>query len=122
MAHEDAVLIRRFRDGDEEAFRILLERHAPAVQAQVGGWIPARVQRRVSIADVLQEARLIAFQRRAATGSSVSSEGRSRRWFADTTGPAAGPPAVRSRAASGLTRLSLREPCLHQVKPRSQGS
>ena len=65
MPHEEAVLIRRFREGDEEAFRILLERHVPAVQAQVGRLIPARIQRRVSVADVLQEARLVAFQRRA---------------------------------------------------------
>jgi RNA polymerase sigma-70 factor (ECF subfamily) len=79
MAGIDASLLRRFRDGDEEAFRTLLEQHAAGAQRYVGRWLPARLQRRVSVADVLQEARMVAFERR---GSFEDRGGDSfRNWF-----------------------------------------
>jgi len=65
MADGETGLLARFREGDEEAFRQLLERHVTAAQVHVGRWLPARLHRRVSVADVLQEARLVAFERRA---------------------------------------------------------
>ncbi len=103
MGHEDAMLIRRFRDGDEEAFRILLERCRPAVQTQVGQWMPSHIQRRVSVADVLQEARLVAFQRRA--DFEDRGDGSFRRWLLGI----ASYPKTRPRRNS-LSCLGLRLP------------
>jgi RNA polymerase sigma-70 factor (ECF subfamily) len=65
MADADTSLLARFRDGDEEAFRQLLDQHATGAHVHIGRWLPARLQRRVSVADVLQETRMVAFERRA---------------------------------------------------------
>ena len=61
----DRDLIRRYRDGDEEAFRVLIERHLPELQARIRQRLPARLERRVAVSDVLQEASLVAHRRRA---------------------------------------------------------
>jgi len=65
MADGEAGLLARFREGDEAAFEELLERHAAGAGQHIGRWLPARLHRRVSVADVLQEARMVAFERRA---------------------------------------------------------
>ena len=62
-AHSDATLVERVRGGDEEAFALLFDRYADAVGGRVEGWLPPQVRRKHSVADVLQEARIIAFQR-----------------------------------------------------------
>ena len=59
----DAVLIRRIEAGDEEAFGILFERYLVTLRGYVRQALPARLQARVSASDVLQETRLVAFDR-----------------------------------------------------------
>ncbi len=63
-ATDEAQLARSFREGDEEALRLLVKRHAGALQARASRWLGARIRRRMSAADLLQEAWLVAFQRR----------------------------------------------------------
>ena len=60
----DAALIRRFRDGDGDALGALFDRYERLLQARAQRWLPARLERKVSIADVIQETRIIAFDRR----------------------------------------------------------
>jgi len=52
------------RAGDESAFHRLFDRHVPALSARVRRMLPAAVQRKVSVADVVQEARIAAHGRR----------------------------------------------------------
>lgn len=59
----ESALVRRARDGDEEAFRKLFDRHADRVRGRIRGRLSPAVQRKVSLADVLQDAYLVAFQR-----------------------------------------------------------
>ena len=60
----ESELIRRFKTGDEEALRVLLDRCQCDVQARVERVMSNALQRRVSVADMLQEARIVAFKRR----------------------------------------------------------
>ncbi|MHC4973251.1 MAG: RNA polymerase sigma factor [Planctomycetota bacterium] len=46
----------RVRAGDEEAFRKLFERHAPALRARIRTQLPAAIKRKVSASDVIQVA------------------------------------------------------------------
>jgi RNA polymerase sigma-70 factor (ECF subfamily) len=62
---EQVALLRRFRDGDEAAFRILFEGHAGALSERIRRGLPAPLRRRLAVSDVLQEAHLAAFQHRA---------------------------------------------------------
>ncbi len=58
----DEALIRRVRDDrDERAFETLFERHAADLAARVRRILSPALRRRVSVADVLQEARITAF-------------------------------------------------------------
>ena len=59
----DVALLERIRAGDEDAFRALFERHLPELSARIDRWLPARVRRKVSVSDVLQEAQIVAFRR-----------------------------------------------------------
>jgi RNA polymerase sigma-70 factor (ECF subfamily) len=59
----DEALIHRIRDGDQDAFRVLFDRYVDALRAKVRQALPARVRRKVSVSDVLQEARIIALRR-----------------------------------------------------------
>jgi RNA polymerase sigma-70 factor (ECF subfamily) len=60
----DEALIRKFREEkDERAFETLFERHAADLEARIRHVLPPAVRRRVSVADVLQEARITAFAR-----------------------------------------------------------
>ena len=58
----DAALVERVRSGDASAFGVLFDRHADAVRGRVYGWLPARIRRKHSVADVVQEARIFALQ------------------------------------------------------------
>jgi RNA polymerase sigma-70 factor (ECF subfamily) len=57
-------LIRRFREGDEEAFRELLERYGDVVAHRIQRMLPRAMRRRVTVQDVLQDACLAAYQHR----------------------------------------------------------
>jgi RNA polymerase sigma-70 factor (ECF subfamily) len=56
-------LVERARNGDSEAFDLLCKPCAPHLQALVPRLIPEYLQRRVSVADILQDAYLTAFRR-----------------------------------------------------------
>ena len=60
---KDEDYLRRIRDGDEEAFRILFERYAALLRARIRSRLSPALQRKVGVSDVLQEAYLTAFQR-----------------------------------------------------------
>ena len=67
--HTDgAELVRRFRAGDEHAFRELLARHEDRIVARIGRRLPNRLQRKVSVADVLQESLIAAYDGRDGLG------------------------------------------------------
>jgi RNA polymerase sigma-70 factor (ECF subfamily) len=56
----DEALIERMRAGDDEAFRALFERYAGVLSTRVRRIVPQRLDRKVSIADVVQEACIVA--------------------------------------------------------------
>jgi RNA polymerase sigma-70 factor (ECF subfamily) len=64
MSRDDLDLYARYRDGDEEALQRLFDRHAGAMRARVLRLVPRTILRRVSVADVLQEARIVAYRKR----------------------------------------------------------
>jgi RNA polymerase sigma factor (sigma-70 family) len=67
MAREEhESIIRRFRDGDHDAFRELVELHTPALQRRVKQKLGPAMRRKVSVTDVVQEAQLAAFENRKA--------------------------------------------------------
>jgi RNA polymerase sigma-70 factor (ECF subfamily) len=57
----DEALLDRARRGDEEAFRSLFDRHRGLLEARVRRLLPPRLSRKLSVADVVQEARLLTF-------------------------------------------------------------
>ena len=59
----DKDLLEQSRHGDREAYERLFERHADELRRYIGRWLPAELRRRVSVSDVLQEARIVAHQR-----------------------------------------------------------
>ncbi len=64
-------LICRFQDGDRDAFEALFSSHTPVLTSRILRGLPARLARRVSVEDVLQETRIVAFERhREFTGES----------------------------------------------------
>jgi len=65
MPDDGPDLCQRFRDGDESAFRSLVDNHEAALRARLAKSVPASLQRRISVADVLQETWMVAFRRRA---------------------------------------------------------
>jgi RNA polymerase sigma-70 factor (ECF subfamily) len=62
---DESELIRRFRDGDEEAFRVLFDRCRKDLEARVERRLAKALKRRLSVSDFIQEARITAFTRRA---------------------------------------------------------
>lgn len=60
---DDAALLTRARAGDAEALRALFDRHRGALEARIRRFLPRAVQRKVSVSDVVQEARILAFAR-----------------------------------------------------------
>ena len=59
----DECLVARARAGDEDAHAALLSRHSEELRRLVERRLSAPVRRKVSVEDVLQEARLTAFHR-----------------------------------------------------------
>ena len=62
---ERAELIRRFKAGDEQAFRALFTAQLPVLRGRVVRVLSDRLRRRLSVSDVLQEVGLAAFRSRA---------------------------------------------------------
>jgi RNA polymerase sigma-70 factor (ECF subfamily) len=60
----ESDLIRRFKNGDEKAFRALFEGCQGIAQIRAARLMSKAIQRRISVADVVQEARVTAFERR----------------------------------------------------------
>jgi RNA polymerase sigma-70 factor (ECF subfamily) len=58
----DDDLIARFQGGDRAAFQVLFERHAATIERFADRMLPARLRRRVSVADVMQDANLAALE------------------------------------------------------------
>src|SRR5262245_59159359 len=56
-------LVLRVRDGDGDAARLLYDRHAPALRAQVRRKLPNALRAKVGESDIIQEAYLAAFLR-----------------------------------------------------------
>ncbi|MHC4732784.1 MAG: RNA polymerase sigma factor [Planctomycetota bacterium] len=57
-------LICRFRSGDGEALCALFDRHEGLLRQRIDRLLPPYLRRRQSISDVLQESRIVAFERR----------------------------------------------------------
>jgi len=62
---EQLDLIRRFRSGDQAAFRTLLERFDGVLERRIRRSLPKSLRRRVTTQDVLQETCLAAYRGRA---------------------------------------------------------
>jgi len=76
---DGAELLHRFRAGDEAAFRELLDRYGPLVSGRIARRLPDRLRRKVSVADVLQESLLAAYDGR--DGLRDSTEDAFRAWL-----------------------------------------
>ena len=63
-AREDVLLVR-FRAGDERAFRLLFDPHIAVLRTLIEQRLPARMLRRISVADVIQETRIVAARKLA---------------------------------------------------------
>jgi RNA polymerase sigma-70 factor (ECF subfamily) len=57
----DEELVRRVRDGDEAAARLLFERHLPVLRAKARARLPQSLRGKVAESDVIQDAWLAAF-------------------------------------------------------------
>jgi RNA polymerase sigma-70 factor (subfamily 1) len=57
----DEELVRRVRDGDEAAARLLFERQLPELRARARARLPAALRGKVAESDVIQDAYLAAF-------------------------------------------------------------
>ncbi len=58
------TITERYRAGDERAFQTLFDSELGTYQARVRRWFDRAILRKVSIADILQEVRIVVFQRR----------------------------------------------------------
>jgi RNA polymerase sigma-70 factor (ECF subfamily) len=74
-SRSDDALMRRARGGDESAFGALVERHVGALRARIAEHLPGALSRKVSVADVLQETRIVAFDRLSAYDEARGSPG-----------------------------------------------
>jgi RNA polymerase sigma-70 factor (ECF subfamily) len=63
MNPSDQTLLGHAQAGDADAFEQLLQRYTRMLASYVRQWLPASLQRKVSVADVLQETRIVAFER-----------------------------------------------------------
>ena len=61
----DELLVARAQQGDEAAFRLLIERRTPMLRGRIRRRLPWLVRRKLGESDVLQAAYLAAFQRLA---------------------------------------------------------
>ncbi len=74
MQADDTSLIRSFREGDEEAFQALFEPHVGVLQARIQPRMAQALRRKVSVADVLQETRIVAFELREGFDGGTASD------------------------------------------------
>jgi RNA polymerase sigma-70 factor, ECF subfamily len=58
----DEALVERTLAGDERSFETLFGRHEPVLRARLRNVVSAPLRRKVSVSDILQEARLAAYQ------------------------------------------------------------
>ena len=79
LGPSDEILIERVRSGDDDAFRILFDRHADALSGKIQRSLPAAMERKVSVADILQEVRIAAHGRMP--DFEPKGEGSLRRWL-----------------------------------------
>jgi len=63
VEERDELLIERSLAGDEQAFRELYDRYSQEVVGYIRRRMPAKLNRRVSVSDLLQETYATAFQR-----------------------------------------------------------
>lgn len=59
----DADLVRRARDGSQEALAAIFERHGAAVRGYIEKRLPAELRRKIAPEDVLQETWMVAAER-----------------------------------------------------------
>lgn len=62
-AASDETLFRQWRDGNPDALRILLDRYADPLRNRVGRDLPPYLHRKISVADLLQETRMVVVER-----------------------------------------------------------
>jgi len=62
-ALSDEALIEKIHAGEEEAFPVLFDRYLGTLEKYARRWLPRRLSRKVSVQDVLQEARIAALGR-----------------------------------------------------------
>ena len=79
MTDDFESLIRRFRDGDEEAFQELFEAQEDLLRARINPRMATALKRKVSVQDVLQETRIAAFENRSRFDGRTSTD--FRRWI-----------------------------------------
>ena len=73
------ALISKYQEGDEDAFSALFDAQAPLLSSRIQRRLAPLIQRKVSIRDVLQDVRIVAFRLRGQfTGSSSDDF---RRWL-----------------------------------------
>jgi RNA polymerase sigma factor (sigma-70 family) len=78
MAVKEEELARRFREGDPAALEALLASCDADLRRAAERGLPASLRRRVSVADVMQEARFAAYEARG--GFEFRGDGSFRRW------------------------------------------
>ncbi|MHC4339680.1 MAG: RNA polymerase sigma factor, partial [Planctomycetota bacterium] len=61
MEPSDRALVEQAQAGDADAFERLFRRYTRMLESYVRRWLPPALQRKVSIADILQETRIVAF-------------------------------------------------------------
>jgi RNA polymerase sigma-70 factor (ECF subfamily) len=79
MEPSDKTLVDKARAGDAEAFEQLFGRYTRMLASYVRRWVPTSVRRKVSITDILQETRIVAFERLA--DFELRDEKSLRNWF-----------------------------------------
>jgi DNA-directed RNA polymerase specialized sigma24 family protein len=72
----DLELVQRALQGEEEAFALLFGRYEEILGAQARRWLPHRLDRRLSVSDLLQETRIIACRRIGELGTGKRDAGR----------------------------------------------
>lgn len=65
QAPTDEGLLESARAGDPHALHTVFDRHRAALEARIRRFLPPAVRRRVSVSDVLQETRILAFEQTA---------------------------------------------------------
>jgi len=77
----DEALVRRARNGDDAAFRLLVERRLPSLTSRVRRRLPGLLRRKVSESDVVQAAFFTAYQK--LDGFEDRGEGSFGRWLGE---------------------------------------